>query len=41
MIPGNFYAYSFAEKPTSLKEAKEMVRKFLGVNRLPNGTQIW
>jgi len=41
LLPGNAYAFDFPVKIYSLSEAKQWVRNFLKVNKLPNGTQIW
>jgi len=38
-IPGDVYALSFECKTTD--EAREKAREFLGVRRLPNGTEVW
>lgn len=41
LLKGNVYANSFPEPKNSLSEAKEFIKKSLGVNRLPNNTEIW
>jgi len=39
-FPGDVYATEFFDCK-SLQEVKDSARKFLGVSRLPKGTQIW
>jgi len=41
-IPGEVYANDvFFKKPVDLNHAKRYVRAWLGVTRLPRGTQFW
>ena len=42
MLPGEAYAvhYDF-EVPVNEAHARAYVRYWLGVKRLPNGTQVW
>ncbi len=40
LFPDNFYAIEFFDV-NSINELKQEARKFLGVNRLPNGTECW
>lgn len=39
-VPGNVYAYGPITAP-SLAQAKQCIREWLGVARLPRGTQVW
>lgn len=39
-IPGNFYAYG-PSTYASKQELKDDIKSFLGVKRLPRGTEIW
>lgn len=39
-FPGDGYATEFFDCK-NLQEVKDSARKFLGVSRLPKGTQIW
>ena len=41
MISGNAYALSIYPNEDTEQSAREELRNFLGVNRLPNGTEIW
>lgn len=39
-FPGDIYAIQFFDI-SNMKDLKEAARNFLGVKRLPNGTQLW
>jgi hypothetical protein len=39
-FPGDVYAIEFFDCK-NLQEVKQSARKFLGVSRLPKGTEIW
>jgi hypothetical protein len=39
-FPGDFYATQFFDC-VSEKDVRVKARRFLGVNRLPNNTEIW
>ena len=41
MITGNAYALSMYPDEDNEKSARECLRGFLGVNRLPSGTELW
>jgi hypothetical protein len=38
-FPGNAYAYEFPGE--TINDAKQAARDWLGVKRLPNGTDVW
>ncbi len=40
MFKGDIYATEFYDV-ASIKELKQKARDWLGVNRLPNGTEFW
>jgi hypothetical protein len=40
-LQGNFYGYNFPESQSSLNAAKQWIKNWLKVDRLPNGTEIW
>lgn len=40
MFPGDAFATQFYDC-NSMKELKQAAREFLGVQRLPRGTQLW
>ncbi len=40
MFRGDIYAIEFFNV-SSIKELKQKAREWLGVNRLPNGTEFW
>ena len=39
LFPGDVYALEFYGH--NEREAREAARNWLGVNRLPNGTEVW
>jgi len=42
LLPNNAYALSFRfEHPVTEREARAHMRLWLGVSRLPNGSQVW
>ena len=41
MLSGDAYAMSIYPTENNWKSAREFVLEWLGVNRLPNGTEIW
>lgn len=40
-FPGNFYAGNFPDAQPTIQAARQWLRDYLKVKRLPNGTEIW
>ena len=40
-LQGDAYATSIYPKENTYESARQFVLEWLGVNRLPNGTEIW